>query len=127
LTPNQIRAAADQRFTDAQCLLNSPKARYNGAVYLCGLVLDCLLKARLLEKHSHLAAATPDRLSPRDRHLWNLVFRSHELEVLLHELPDVMVILSSREQQGSHRLRTALRSLCARWNIQLRYSPILLK
>jgi len=58
VSPTQLRTVAERRFDDASYLRESGKnARANGAMYLAGFVLECLLKARLIEKYSCLRSA----------------------------------------------------------------------
>lgn len=55
LTPSQLRTVAERRFADARCLLKSGEnERANGAMYLAGFVIECHLKACLLEVHPWL-------------------------------------------------------------------------
>ena len=55
LTPKQLRSVAELRFQDAYCLFeNQNNARATGAMYMGGFVIECLLKAVLLERHPNL-------------------------------------------------------------------------
>ena len=47
---NRFRQAADERWKDARCLHAS--GRFEGAVYLCGYVLECFLKFVICETRS---------------------------------------------------------------------------
>ncbi|GMU21650.1 MAG: hypothetical protein AMXMBFR13_17410 [Phycisphaerae bacterium] len=52
LKPSQLRMVAERRWGDADCLRHSGlNSRANGAMYLAGFAIECLLKAALLEKH----------------------------------------------------------------------------
>ena len=54
LRPTQLRTVAERRFDDAVALRQTGKnARANGAIYLGGFAIECLLKARLLEDFEH--------------------------------------------------------------------------
>src|SRR5690349_1126490 len=94
LSPSQARTVAGWRLDDARCLRNTGLPKHmNGAVYLAGLVLDCLLKAHLLEKYRYLAWADQAVLGRADLRRWNLIYRLHDLDGLLAELPDLLTFL----------------------------------
>ena len=90
LTPGQLRAVAERRFDDAVCLLESGEnARATGAMYVGGFVIECLLKALLLERHPNLIGSVdPAKLSASDRRLFELLY-SHELDEMVLYLPEV--------------------------------------
>ena len=93
-------------------------------MYLGGFVIECLLKANLLEQFGWLQSArSPEGRSKDDRHLWSLCYRSHDLDEILAKLPGVVERLSRLEQRGSSRLVQSLKSICAEWTIHARYSP----
>ena len=121
LRPAQLRTVADRRFDDARYLCNSGlNARANGAIYLCGFVIECLLKAKLLEKFRWLqSTGAPERLQEREKRVWSLCYRSHDLAEILEHLPETARHLAMRQE----RLADSLRSLCAQWTIFARYSP----
>ena len=125
LRPTQLRTVADRRFDDADALRQTGKnARANGAMYLGGFVIECLLKASLLETRRWLqSAGSPATLSKDDKYLWSLCYRSHNLDAILGRLPQITERLSRLEQRGSQRLLQSLKSICARWTIYARYSP----
>lgn len=125
LRPTQLRTVAGRRFDDADALRRTGRnARANGAMYLGGFVIECLLKARLLERFAWLqTAGSPEGRSREDRHLWSLCYRSHDLDEILARLPDVVDRLSRLGQRESARLLAAMRSICAQWTIYARYSP----
>ena len=125
LRPTQLRTVADRRFDDADALRQTGhNARANGAMYLGGFVIECLLKANLLEQFGWLQSArSPEGRSKDDRHLWSLCYRSHDLDEILAKLPGVVERLSRLEQRGSSRLVQSLKSICAEWTIHARYSP----
>jgi hypothetical protein len=125
LRPSQLRTVADRRFGDADALRRTGRnARANGAMYLGGFVIECLLKAKLLEKRGWLQAArSSEGLSKNDVHLWSLCYRSHDLDAILAKLPEIDERLSRVEQRGSNRLIQSLKSICAGWTVYARYSP----
>jgi hypothetical protein len=87
---------AERRFGDADCLRKSGvNERANGAMYLAGLVIECLLKAKLMEASPWLQNAGSAEAGPRaERHRWSLCYRSHDLDEILAELPNVVARLS---------------------------------
>ena len=125
LRPTQLRTVAQPRFGDASCLRNSrDNERANGGMYLGGFVIECLLKAKLLEASPCLQSAGHPDAGPRsERHRWSLCYRSHDLDVILAELPDLQDRLALLEQRGQARVLQSLRSICAQWTIFARYSP----
>lgn len=124
MTPGQARTVAAWRLDDAFCLCRSRLAKHmNGAVYLGGIALECLLKARLLEKRPHLASADPTKLVPTDRRCWDLVYRSHSLDGLIAELPDVVAELQEASTPPWPRRDVLLRQAASRWSIHVRYWP----
>jgi len=129
LRPSQIRTVAERRYGDARCLHRSgDNERANGAMYLGGLVLECLLKAKLLEYSPWLQSAGHADVGPEhERHLWALCYRSHDLEDILAELPSVIERVRLLEQRGHPHLAQSLQTICARWTIFARYSPRMAK
>jgi len=92
-------------------------------MYLGGFVIECLLKASLLEKFPWLKNATPPAgRSKPDQYLWSLCYRSHDLDEILAKLPEIRDRLSRLEQRGTPRLLQSLNSICAQWTIYARYS-----
>ena len=58
LRPTQLRTVANRRFGDAEALRETGQnARANGVMYLGGFVIECLLKAQLLERFRWLQSA----------------------------------------------------------------------
>lgn len=125
LSPTQLRTVSDRRFDDAQCLLKTGQtARANGAMYLGGFVIECLLKAHLLVVHGWLQTTrSPEGRSTSEQRLWNLCYRSHELDEILDNLPSVTERLQVAEREGHSRLLDGLKKLCGQWTIYARYSP----
>jgi len=125
LKPSQLRTVADRRLGDARFLQKSGlNARANGAMYLGGFVVECLLKANLLEEHPWLQnAGSPSGHRESDRALWFLCYRWHDLDGILARLPRLTERLASAGQRGQTRMLQSLKSICAQWTIQARYSP----
>jgi hypothetical protein len=125
LSPAQLRSAAGRRFDDTDALRKTGEnARANGVFYLGGFVIECLLKARLLERFPSMQAAkSSDGMSPQDREIFNLIYRWHDLDDMLPHLPDVeSAMLRADQREGTQRLKR-LKEICARWNIFARYFP----
>jgi hypothetical protein len=125
LTPRQLRAVAQRRFGDADCLRRTgDNARANGVFYLGGFVIECLLKAKMLDRFASMQTAlSPEKLSESDRRIWSLIYRSHDLKQMLFHLPELerKLMLADRNE-GTRRLE-GLRSICQGWTIFARYSP----
>jgi hypothetical protein len=125
LRPSQLRTVATRRLADAQYLRDSGRnERANGAMYLAGFVVECLMKAELLEEHPWLQnGSTPVRRPKFDQKLWSLCYRSHDLMEILARLPQLIERLKKLEQREQSRLIGNLRSICGQWTIFARYSP----
>jgi len=124
LNPRQLRTVAERRLADAEWLRKSGEnERANGAMYLGGFVLECLLKARLLEEHPWLQGPLGANPTPEEQRLWSLCYRSHDLAEILERIPGLLRQLERQDQEeGRDRLRR-LKRLCSEWTIQARYSP----
>lgn len=125
LKPPQLRTVAARRFEDAKYLCDSERnARANGAIYLAGFVIECLLKAMLLEQYPWLqSAASPDGRPKPDQRLWRLCYRLHDLDEIVERLPGLQQKVAAAERAGHHRLPAMLKSVCGKWTIFARYSP----
>jgi hypothetical protein len=125
LCPSQLRTVANRRFEDADALCGIGKNIHaNGAIYIGGFVIECLLKAKLLERFPWLQnARLPQERNRNDQYIWSLCYRSHDLDEILAKLPEIITRLSQLEQRGSDRLVQALKSICSQWTIYARYSP----
>ena len=126
LSPGQLRTVANRRFDDAKYLRNSGNnARANGAMYLAGFVLECLLKARLLERYSWLQSHGRSKIltARRERVIWDLCYRSHDLAGILECLPELRGRFDGLGQREGNRLWQNLTSICGQWTIFARYSP----
>lgn len=123
LAPGQLRAVAELRADDAQALLDTgQKARTNGAIYLAGFVIECLLKALLLERHPNLRVPVDSaRLSGGDRDVLKLLY-SHDLDCMLGFLPEVRLRLESITDAAGRPCWPAFRDICAQWTVYARYA-----
>jgi hypothetical protein len=123
LTPGQLRSVAEYRLQDALCLLSSgDPARANGAMYMGGFVIECLLKALLLERHPNLQTVLdPATLSASDGRVYRLLY-SHELDAMLAYLPELEKKLKDMEGIGRRSIWHSLRTLCEQWTVYARYS-----
>lgn len=121
LSPSQIRTVSDWRLADATYLSGSRKNNYsNGVIYLAGFVLECLLKALLIEKHAWLQAQREFPHKDRKRqHLWSLVYRSHDLVDILEQLPELSAALGGANRPVYDKLQV----LSLSWTVFARYSP----
>ncbi|HVS69734.1 MAG TPA: hypothetical protein VHQ47_00595 [Phycisphaerae bacterium] len=125
LRPSQLRTVAERRLDDARALRDTGEnARANGAIYLAGFVVECLLKAKLLQRYPWLqSAGTHTGKTAKDLRLWSLCYRSHDLDEILEKLPDILITLSKLEHGQGSRLIQSLKTICAEWSIFARYSP----
>lgn len=62
-------------------------------------------------------------MSKQDRRIWNLIYRSHELDAMLPYLPELQAKLEAADRREGTRRLDELKSICARWTIFARYSP----
>lgn len=119
LRPGQFRTVANRRLADAEFLRGSVRNQHaNGTMYLAGFVIECLLKAKLMEQHPWLQTSVrPEASWSREQsHLWFLCHRSHDLEGILGHLVSVQARLAA---VGLDR---QLREICGEWTIHARYS-----
>lgn len=123
LTPPQMRTVADRRFDDAEYLRKSKLNKHaNGVFYIGGFVLECLLKAKLLDKHPELQKPVGrDQWTDEQRHRFDLIYRWHDLAAILEAMPEILDHLLKVEPSG--QLRDWLVGLCEQWNVFARYSP----
>lgn len=123
LQPTQLRTVAHRRYADAQYLCASQLNRHaNAVLYLGGFVVECLLEARLMQRHPWLQAPHTRRTpSARERRLYDLCYRWHDLAAVLECVPEAMEQLTRRDPTG--RTAVALRTVCERWTVFARYSP----
>ena len=118
LKPSQLRTVAERRYADADALRKTGQnARANGVMYLGGFVLECLLKANLLETYTWLQNRSPTSAS--ESVLWNLCYLKHDLASILAKLPALRRQLAEYDPN----LLLTLEALCAIWTVHARYSP----
>ncbi len=123
--PTALRTVADWRYGDALCLKDTgERERANGAIYLGGFAIECLLKAALVEKYAWLQSKVdPAKLDKDDHRTWSLCFRSHDLAEILDRLPELKNKLKARDQaRTGPSLLTSMKQVCGIWTVTLRYS-----
>ena len=125
LSAGQLRAVAERRFADAECLLESgDPERANGAIYMAGFVIGRLLKALLLERHPNLRKPVdPAKLSTSDREVFGYLY-GHDLDKMLGALPELAAKLSVVSTSEGSRVWPEFRTLCEHWTVYARYSPV---
>jgi hypothetical protein len=106
LGPRQVKAsrfrdAANERWTDAQCL--HAAARFDGAIYLCGYVLECFLKFVICERRSQRSIELRE---VKSHNLVELLDRSHLTVSLRKEHIDLFL---------------AFQRVNAEWSVEMRY------
>jgi hypothetical protein len=124
LNVNAMATAAERRFKDAQALCDTgDNERAVGAQYLCGFVIEILLKRQLVLQNPIIARKKQHEVTKTERQIWSLIWRSHELPDMLDRLPDLLAsIYKAGERDGKSYLRH-LNEVCGNWTIQARYSP----
>jgi hypothetical protein len=124
LTACQLRSVAERRFADARCLLDSGDSeRSNGAIYMAGFVIECLLKALLLDRHPNLSSPVdPAKLSRSDREVFEYLY-SHELDQMLGVMPELATKLRVVKTKSGLSVWQEFTAICAQWTIYARYSP----
>lgn len=124
LTPGQLRAVSERRFADACCLRDSGhRERANGAIYMAGFVIECLLKALLLERHPNLQRLVDRaKLSESDREVHSLLY-SHELDDMLGFLPELEKKLTGLRTKAGGSVWTQFNDICEEWTVYARFSP----
>jgi hypothetical protein len=126
LKPGQLVTVAERRFDDAKALCETGKnAHANGAQYLCGFVIEMLLKAHLIRRYASTASKLAhEPMSPEQREVWSLIYRSHDLDEMLNRLPELEAALEKRGERAGKLYREWLRGICGTWTIYARYSPM---
>jgi hypothetical protein len=126
LRPSQLVTVAERRFEDARALCETGKnAHANGAQYLCGFVVEMLLKAQLMRKYPEIAAKRPhEGMSDDERGIWSLIYRSHDLDEMLGRLHEVQRVLERHGRRTGRGYLRHLREICSTWTIYARYSPL---
>lgn len=122
-TASQLRSVADRRFDDASYLLDSNQTKYaNGSMYLVGFVVECRLKARLIEKRPELARHD-DNADREQKRLRSLLY-GHDLDSLRAALPEIQVKIDKYlSAEKAPQLTRILAEVCGTWTIFARYSP----
>lgn len=129
LRPSQLRTVAERRYDDAEFLRKQAKgdnARANAVMYLGGFVIECLLKAKLMEEQPWLQSARdPAKLTKEQKETWELCYRKHDLGAILEHLPQLTSRLAAEDRRAgrSRGFLQILKMLGATWTIQVRYSP----
>ena len=123
LSPGQWRAVAERRFADAKYLLDSHKQeRANGAIYMAGFVIECLLKALLLERHPNLQKPVdPANLSKPDREVHKLLY-SHDLDDMLGFLPELEKKFVGIKTMSGESVWRTFNTICEEWTVFARYA-----
>lgn len=122
-----MATVADRRSEDAVALCaTGENARANGAAYLAGFVIEILLKARLVEKYPEIARKRQHEIDfdrgSNEREIWLLIWKQHDLEAMLSNLDDLEAALKKRGERDGNRYLQDLKTVCATWTIQARYS-----
>ncbi len=123
-----MRAVAEGRFADAECLLDSRRQeRANGAIYLAGFVIEILLKALLLERRPNLQGpVNPATLSTQDKIAFDLINRSHDLDrMYVFMQSEIDKKLSEFRTRGGRSALDAFKAICEEWTVFARYSSAL--
>ena len=124
MLPAEAVAVAGRRLGDARALADTgDDERASGAMYMAGLAVEVLLKGQLIRTHPvlQLIRRPPDADMSR-RH--DLVWRKHDLDGLLQELPSLLVSLDAHDARTGGGLVVTLRTICTTWTIFARYSVV---
>jgi glutathionylspermidine synthase len=118
LRPSTMATVAERRLDDAQALSDTGRnAHANGVAYLAGFVIEILLKARLV------ANFPATEVLDAERKIWSLIWKSHDLEGMLEMMPELEAALEKQAERSGVDYLRHLKSICAAWTIQARYSP----
>jgi len=125
LSRAQLVMVAQRRFEDAEALCDTEEnARANGAQYLCGFVVEILLKAQLLVRNHGIGVKrSQEGMSDEERETWSLIFRSHDLGEMLARLPELRKKVEYDGKRTGKPLAEDLQWICSTWTIYARYSP----
>jgi hypothetical protein len=92
-------------------------------MYMAGFVIECLLKALLLERHPNLQGRVdPAKLSKSDAEAYGLLY-GHELDAMLNFLPEVEAKLKRLEAVEHRAMWRPFLAVCEQWTVYARYSP----
>lgn len=124
--PSQLIAVAERRFGDAEALCRTGEnARANGAQYLCGIVIEILLKAQLMRLYPAAVGKRQHQLNDNaERSIWGLVWRSHDLAEMLDHLRDLEAAIKKRGDRAGRPYLRWLKGICEAWTIHARYSTM---
>ncbi len=124
MTAGQLRAVSERRFADARCLLDSGDAeRANGAIYMAGFVIECLLNALLLDRHPNLnGPVDPAKLSATDREVFQYLY-GHDLDLMVGVLPEVRSKLALVRTASGLSAWQEFMAICEEWTVFARYAP----
>ena len=123
LVPSTMAAVAECRYADAKALINTGQNdRMNGAVYLAGFVIEILLKAQLVAQYPTIAQKRQHDLLNHECEVWNLIWRQHQLDVMLNKVPGLKPSLRKMGERAGEPYLEILRGLCGTWTIYARYS-----
>lgn len=124
LTPSQLRTVADRRFGDARYLADAKgNERMNGAMYMAGFVIECLLKAALLKKYPGTGNKKPSDLTAEEVKIRRLLY-SHDLDQIFGRLPELAQALTDHDKkhlQDKGDYAQTLKQVFS-WSIYARYS-----
>lgn len=122
--PNRLYAVAERRFRDAEVLCATGHAdRSSGAQYLAGFVIEILLKRQLVNQYKRIRnLSAGSTLSGSERRHWELVWRSHDLELLLNALPNLKATLIDKGRRSGATYYEDLLTVCSTWTVFARYS-----
>src|SRR5690348_5678764 len=123
LRASQLAAVAERRFDDARASCDTGKnAHADGAQYLAGIVIDILLKAQLIRQNPVTARKRQHEVLDVERHVWSLIWRSHDLSDMLDQLPELPVAVQKVGEESGQPYLDWLSDICATWTIYVRYS-----
>jgi hypothetical protein len=125
LEPKAMTTVAERRFDDARVLCKTNEnARAAGAAYLAGFVIEILLKAQLVRTYPLIARKRQHEVDKAEQQIWSLVWRSHDLEAMLNQMPQLEAALQKTGERSGRDYVAHLKSICSSWTIQAGYSSL---
>ncbi|MFT3787223.1 MAG: hypothetical protein QM770_13815 [Tepidisphaeraceae bacterium] len=123
-TPSVLHTVAQRRFDDAHALCRTGQnARANGALYLLGISLEIVLKAKMLGRYrSILSGPRPAAADDQSRVIYDLFWRSHDLPAMVVHLRDLVIALEKKDELLKTDHARTLRQVASQWTIYARYS-----
>lgn len=114
LSAEEFRLAADARLTDAQRLRDAKRTL--GSFYLAGYVVECLLKAVLLERRT-ARQRQRTKTSLRDDESIQELCSSHRVDEM------IAAVIMARGKQGTipNEIVTTMRKIAGSWSVNARY------